>query len=78
MDALFVTTTKRLQRLWNFTRESITKIPNQSHLYMFVFFVEIAEASERKCFQSSEAPPTPSLNENVLAKILQQFCFKGP
>ena len=35
MDASFVTTSKRLQRLCNFTRESITKILNQSRLYMF-------------------------------------------
>ena len=60
MDASFVTTSKRLQRLCNFTRESITKIPNRSHLYMF-FSVEVAEASERKCPQSSEAPPEPQL-----------------
>ena len=35
MYASFVTTSKRLQRLCNFTRESITKIPNRSHHYMF-------------------------------------------
>ena len=70
MDASFVTTSKRLQRLCNFTRESITKIPNRSHLYMF-FFVEVAEASERKCPQSSEAPPEPQLY--ALVNILSKF-----
>ena len=28
---------------------------------LHVFFVEVAEASERKCPQSSEAPPEPQL-----------------
>ena len=34
------------------------KISNQSHPNMF-FFVKLAKASERKCPQSSEAPPEP-------------------
>ena len=68
MDALFVTTSKRLQRLCNFTRESITKIPKQSPLYMF-FFVKVAKVSERKCPQSSETPPEPQLYALLLTHI---------
>ena len=58
MDASFVTTSKRLQRLCNF---KMTKIHNQSHLYMFFFFIKVAKASERKCPQCSKAPTEPQL-----------------
>ena len=75
MDASFVKTSKRLQRLCNFTRESITKIPNQSYLYMFFFFVKVAKASERKCPKNSKAPPEPQLYALVNVSVCRFVCL---
>ena len=68
MDASFVTTSKRLQRLCNFTRKLITRIPNRSHFYIFVF-AEVSNYLERKCPHPFEAPPEPQLYGLVVTNI---------